>query len=383
MSDIAEGIGGAIEGALAGRAVEPARGKAEYDPSMTTSQEETCPNCGSIAPGSFCPECGQKTHIHRTLSAIAHDLVHGVLHLDGKLWKTLPLLTFKPGKLTRRYIEGERAQFVSPMSMFLFSVFSMFAIFQIIGISTPTTFDDQIGMEQVESSLNSAIDNNERTLREIEAELASDTLDEGDRANLEARRDAALEDLESLGQISELPFVDAEQPQIEVQPDGTRIIPIDSDGSARMSMGETGIDWLDEGLAKKWQENPGLMLYKLQANAYKFSWLLIPLSIPFVWLIFAWKRRFHAYDHAIFITYSLSFMSLMFIALSVLGAAGVPLPALFLAGMIIPPIHLYKHLRHTYEIGRFSSFWRLMVLSIFIWVVIGLFIQTLIMLGAF
>ncbi len=33
------------------------------------------------------------------------------------------------------------------------------------------------------------------------------------------------------------------------------------------------------------------MIYKLQANGYKFSWLLIPLSLPFVWLTFVWKRR--------------------------------------------------------------------------------------------
>ena len=42
---------------------------------------------------------------------------------------------------------------------------------------------------------------------------------------------------------------------------------------------------------KKFNENPGLALYKLQSNGYKFSWLLIPLSVPFVWLLFFWTRR--------------------------------------------------------------------------------------------
>ena len=66
------------------------------------------------------------------------------------------------------------------------------------------------------------------------------------------------------------------------------------------------------------------MLYKLQANGYKFSWLLIPISVPFVWLLFAWKRHFRAYDHAIFVTYSIAFMSLFFIALSLAIKAGAP-----------------------------------------------------------
>ena len=29
-----------------------------------------------------------------------------------------------------------------------------------------------------------------------------------------------------------------------------------------------------------------MLIYKLQTSAYKFSWLLIPISIPFVWLLF-------------------------------------------------------------------------------------------------
>ena len=75
---------------------------------------------------------------------------------------------------------------------------------------------------------------------------------------------------------------------------------------------------IDHGI-DKWQQNPGLMAYKLQANSYKFSWLLIPLSVPFVWLLFAWRRRFGAYDHAVFVTYSLCFMSLLFVTIAALG----------------------------------------------------------------
>ena len=58
-----------------------------------------------------------------------------MLHLDGKFWRTLPLLAWRPGELTRRYVHGERAKFVSPMAMFLFSVFLMFAVLSIYGLS--------------------------------------------------------------------------------------------------------------------------------------------------------------------------------------------------------------------------------------------------------
>lgn len=378
MSDVAEGIGGVIEGTLAGRAVEPSRGEAS-----TAGDGTACANCGATFTTTYCPECGQKRHVHRTISAIMHDLIHGVLHLDGKLWRTLPMLVFRPGQLTRRYIEGERAKFVSPMAMFLFSVFAMFAVFQMVGISTPATFDDQIGMEQVESSLGAAIENNERTLRDIDDQLASDRLEAAERNDLQARRAEIEQDLNSLSEMADLPFINAESLDVSVQPDGIRLIPLDEEGNAQVTVSDTGIDWIDNGLAKKWRDNPGLMLYKLQANAYKFSWLLIPLSIPFVWILFAWRRQFKAYDHAIFVTYSLAFTSLLFITVSVLLTIE---PLVWLAGpliLFVPPIHLYKQLRHAYSLSRFSAFWRLLVLSIFIWIVIGLFLQALLLLGAF
>jgi len=381
MSDIAEGIGGAIEGALTGRAVEPAQG--EGAKSAATTQPETCANCGGLVTSTYCPECGQKRHVHRSLSAIFHDLIHGVLHLDGKFWLTLPLLVFKPGKLTRRYIDGERAKFVSPMAMFLFSVFAMFAVFQMIGLTMPTTIDNQMGMEQVETTIGDAIKENEQTLRGIDEQLASETLTAEERTNLETRKAETEQDQRALSEFAELPFINADRVDFTVQPDGVRVIPIDEDGNAQLTVEESGIDWIDNGLSKKWTDNPSLMLYKLQANGYKFSWLLIPLSIPFVWLMFAWKRRFKAYDHAVFVTYSLSFMSLLFITMSLVGTSPLGAGWAFTIFATVAPLHVYKHLKHTYDLGRFSTLWRFFALLVFIFVVLVLFLQALLVLGAF
>jgi hypothetical protein len=55
----------------------------------------------------------------------------------------------------------------------------------------------------------------------------------------------------------------------------------------------------------------------------------------------------------------------------------------FAALLVIPPIHLYKQLRGAYGLSRFSAFWRLMALSLFIWIIVILFLQALLLLGAF
>ena len=118
MSGDIEGIGAAVTAGLAGRAVEPRHGGGQ-----AAHEGARCLNCGTSLAGSHCHHCGQRADVHRSFGAIGHDLVHAIFHFEGKIWHTLPLLAVRPGELTRRYIAGERARFVSPMALFLFSVF--------------------------------------------------------------------------------------------------------------------------------------------------------------------------------------------------------------------------------------------------------------------
>ncbi len=350
MNGIGEGIGAAIEGGLLSRAVEPTHGEIAGAPHAPAP----CANCGATVTGHYCGQCGQKAHVHRSLAAILHDIVHGVLHLDGKLWNTLPLLAFKPGELTRRFIAGERAKFVSPMAMFLFSVFAMFAVFQAVGISTPTELPTELMSSGEDSPFRSEIRKQITTLEQERASLPRNS----------ARRTEIDNELTVLDGM-------LEGSSIGIGPDDS------------IEFNATGIETLDKGILAKWKKNPGLMLYKLQSNGYKFSWLLIPLSIPFVWLLFAWQRQHHGYDHAVFVTYSLAFMSLLFIAVSLIAVS--PLGAGWAAALLAigAPLHLYKQLKHAYGLSRFSALWRFFVLLFFILIVQTLFLQALLVLGAF
>ncbi len=98
-------------------------------------------------------------------------------------------------------------------------------------------------------------------------------------------------------------------------------------------------------------------------------------------LLFAWRRRFGLYDHAVFVTYSLSFMSLLFVVLTVLGFAGVPLGWLVTAGTVLPVWHMATQLRHAYGLSRRSALWRTVVLACFIQLIIALFVALLLVLG--
>ena len=349
MDDLGDAVGTAAEGGLIGHALASEQRKPAGEALLGGHfTEASCLNCDTPLVGPHCHRCGQQAHLHRTIGAFMHDLLHGALHFDGKTWRTLPKLALKPGELTRRYIDGERARFVSPM-----------ALFQMIGLTPPTDISTRDGIRaQIEDVRTNLTDERDALRRQVESAPAGSPT----RAALQSELAAVEERIAAVAQTGEA-----------MESAG---------GLASVSHRKTGLSWLDKGL-DKWRSNPGLMLYKLQANSYKFSWLLIPLSVPFVWLLFLWRRGFRAYDHAIFVTYSLAFMSLLFVALSLLNALGVTGGIVLLAGSLIPPVHIYKHLRGTYALSRFSALWRLCVLVIFISVVVTLFLQILLVLGAF
>src|ERR1043165_6971337 len=96
---------------------------------IETETGGACLNCGTPLGGRYCHACGQSSHVHRSLGSIVHDLAHGVFHFEGRIWRTAAMVPWRPGELTRRYVRGERARFVSPLALYLFTVFLMFATF--------------------------------------------------------------------------------------------------------------------------------------------------------------------------------------------------------------------------------------------------------------
>ena len=104
-------------------------------------------------------------------------------------------------------------------------------------------------------------------------------------------------------------------------------------------------------------QNPELLLHKMKSGAAKFAFLLVPISLPFLWLLFVWRRGVVLFDHAVFLLYSLSAMALLMSLVAVLGALGwgVLAVALLLFG---PPRHLYVQLRDAYGLGRWGAGWR-------------------------
>ena len=339
-----EPVGDLVTGGVLARAVEPDAG--EVGPDGHT-HEKNCLNCGKPLMGPYCAACGQKAHVHRSLRGFLFDFVQGLYNFEGKIWRTLPMLAWCPGEMTHRYIAGERARFISPVALYLFTVFAMFAVLNFTGTFNPDA-------ESFKVDLKEEIAADQRALVKLEAERKDPATAKARLADLDRRIARRKED------IAESQRIVAGGPMIQGELDP------DTPGWVRPFVEDV-------------QENPALMSLKIQEAASKYSWLLIPISVPFLWLLFPLRRKHNLYDHTVFVTYSLSFMMMLVIIGGLLVAAGSPGLASLL--FFVPPFHMYRHLKGAYQLGRFSALMRTFALVTFSFVAAGLFLAATVAIG--
>ena len=102
--------------------------EAAETPVERAEHAHACANCGTHLQGAFCHACGQKGHLHGRLWHLVEEFAEGIAHFDGRIWRTLPLLAFNPGRLSREWRAGKRARYVAPLHVFMFAVFLLFLI---------------------------------------------------------------------------------------------------------------------------------------------------------------------------------------------------------------------------------------------------------------
>lgn len=84
------------------------------------SEIRECRNCGHKDNGNYCSNCGQGfTELNRPMGQLIRDLM-GMIHLDTSFFRTIVPFLFKPGFLTREYLEGRRKKYLSPLRLYLF-----------------------------------------------------------------------------------------------------------------------------------------------------------------------------------------------------------------------------------------------------------------------
>jgi hypothetical protein len=84
------------------------------------SAARRCLNCGAVLTGRYCANCSQAADVHvPSTRELLHEALEGITHSDSRLWRTLHLLWFKPGRLTQEFVAGRRASYLPPFRLYL------------------------------------------------------------------------------------------------------------------------------------------------------------------------------------------------------------------------------------------------------------------------
>jgi hypothetical protein len=86
-----------------------------------------CASCGHPLAGEnyYCSRCGEEVLDASKLTLryfLAHTVVHELFSLDGKIWRTLRLLLFRPGFLALEYAAGRRRPYIGPVRVLIVAI---------------------------------------------------------------------------------------------------------------------------------------------------------------------------------------------------------------------------------------------------------------------
>ena len=315
-----------------------------------------CRNCGTLIPLRYCSECGQLgADFHRPVWDLVASSVGDMLSLDGRLWRTLPKLMLRPGRMTREYIDGKRTRYVPPFRLFLLtSVIFFIAVFWVLEHQpwlkefkfTPGSMPsgEFVVVGDTRIQLNSS-----GNLDALKAQLAAQDLSPERRGEIEN----AVKEIESGVAAAPLVF----KPDGSIDREALRESVIDSNPD--MTPGELTVAQASAERIANLYENQERFGTRMKEWAPRFTLLFLPIFSFLLAVSYAWHRKRFFYDHLItglhFQTYVYVLATLM-LALSALVPAAAP----FAAGgsFLLIYVYLMRMLRVTYDTGHIMSFLR-------------------------
>ncbi|TAG03648.1 MAG: DUF3667 domain-containing protein [Betaproteobacteria bacterium] len=110
-------------------------------------EAHACRNCGTPAPGKYCPECGQDTD-PRPPSAreFVNHFFGNYIAVKGSFIQTLWRLISKPGQLTVDYLAGRKRQYILPLRLYV--TISVIALLSIsIAVNSAMSNEDMVKID--------------------------------------------------------------------------------------------------------------------------------------------------------------------------------------------------------------------------------------------
>ncbi len=284
-----------------------------------------CPNCGTELQGEFCAKCGQSAKdLQKPFVSLFVDVIGDVFSFDGRLARTIPALLFRPGHMTRSYLDGKRARYVPPFRLFLIASVAFFLVF--FGI-----FEDQDWLQGDDLSINTAgvaitglsdLEINGLVVTDLDG--FEDIFDDEGLFNRE-QAEAFIANLEEMGAFED-----------------TDTTPGEILDQLEMMSGQT--------------ISRAALFNAVQLWAPRLSFLLLPLYVIILIMMHFWMRRVYVFDHVIVALHLQTYLYAS-TTLAILYSFVSPGWAWGVFGVFLP-IYLFLMLRKAYGTNWFFNLFR-------------------------
>ena len=333
-----------------------ADGKSAHEPPPAGTR---CLNCDTELTGRYCHACGQEyAEQHRSILHLAWESIEGMFHVDGRLWRTIPWLFFKPGRLSKEYFDGKRARHVPPFRTFLVSL--LLFILAAEAVLHKVTHDLKEG-HGGGTTIN--LQTPDGTLTPIVKD--GKVVEPDSHAPAPAGREVQVTTPAgpTIGYMKDGKVVDAEG---KVLADGiptprSIIEDVRREGATGQDPAEfeRKMGWM-ENQAKKVAASPEYFMMIAFGWGHRLAVLLLPIFAGFLTLLYVYRRRIFVYDHLIV---SMNFLSFTFLSFAIALIMPGPLKgwALFVA-TLWSPVNLFMTLRGAYGSGIISAFLKTSIL---------------------
>lgn len=287
-------------------------------------KEKNCLNCNAQVQGRFCHVCGQENiETKESVWQLVSHFVGDLFHFDGKFFSSLRLLMFRPGFLSREYLQGRRMSYINPIRMYIFSSAIFFLIFFML---MPSNVNDGNALvSQVRNEIEAEIDS-------LQEKIKTDSLSSQSKLDSIAllKRDLEILSLDS----NYIKILENRKESFSISNDIDSFTSVEQYLRYQQSLPEKERDGFIDSkmkqrqlyLNQKYKGDQRSFLKKLLDEVLHKIPIALFISLPFVAfllnLVYFRNKHYFFADHAIFLLHLFNALFVFGLGIVLVGALG-------------------------------------------------------------
>jgi hypothetical protein len=336
---------------------------------------EKCLNCDQKLDKSerFCPNCSQinsskKLHFKDLFS----EFFGSIFAYDSRIMLTLRVLLFRPGQISKEYVEGRRMRYANPFRFYLSVSIIFFLLSGLLGKITEYTKTYKAEIEQSKLPSNIKTLNNEESALIAESALRESNIKMHDSALVDLNLQKLTQRDKNVVYYTETQLDTMYRGQVfynklkiynDFYSKNKTLKPYE----ALFQIGHNNSAY-NRWLYKKvidfnfFKDNPDVAYSYFISKLPIVIFLFMPVFAFFIKLIYIRKNRFTYMEHLIF-AFHVQSMLFVLLIFSKLFDFTFTTSLFTTVALLLFVFYLYKAMRKFYEQGRVKTFVKFMILN--------------------